>query len=110
MKGELIIMGNFFISRHTLLLMIKMLKASIYTMLAIFLYTNIIGAEGIADLLKIENPNTDGLNKINIEIPRYVLNFTFIAVILEILSNILEVPDTLRNNVEQRMKNNRLPY
>ncbi|WP_299514804.1 hypothetical protein [uncultured Rummeliibacillus sp.] len=90
-------MFNYYDFAKFMLVGVKFLKASVYGTLGIALYVNIIGPNELADILKIENPSKEGIKQIGIFIPNYVLYLTFGAVILEVLSNILEIPSTIKD-------------
>ena len=69
-------------------LILLFLKIVAYSGLAVFLYSNYIGPEGIADVLRVENPAKEGLEMIGILIPNYVLIWTLATVILELIGNV----------------------
>lgn len=68
-------------------LILSFLKIVAYFGLVILLYSNYIGPEGIADVLRVENPAKEGLEMIGILIPNYVLIWTLATVALEVISN-----------------------
>ncbi|MEY9978008.1 hypothetical protein [Lysinibacillus sp. RC79] len=72
--------------------MLASLKVVAYGGLAIMIYGNLIGPEGVAEILKVENPSKKGLDTVGgVLIPKYVLYWTFGTVILEVLDNIFSL-------------------
>lgn len=65
-----------------------MLKIVAYVGLGIMLYTNLIGPEGVAELLKVSNPSKEGLENVGVSLPKYVIQWTIATVALEVLVNI----------------------
>lgn len=69
--------------------LIASIKVIAYGGLAIMIYMNIIGSEGVAEILKVENPTEEGLSMVGVLLPQFVLYWTFGTVILEIVDNLL---------------------
>lgn len=63
------------------------LKMMAYIVLFFMLYSNLIGPEGVAQLLKVEEPSEEGLKQVGLLIPEYVLYWTLGTVALEVIAN-----------------------
>jgi hypothetical protein len=66
-------------------------KVVVYFWLAVLLYVNFIGPEGVAELLKIENPLKEGSDLFALIIPEKVIELTIATVILECIDNFLSM-------------------
>lgn len=64
------------------------LKVMAYAGLGFMIYWNLIGPEGVAEFLKVNEPSEEGLGAVGILIPKYVLYWTFGTVVLEVTDNL----------------------
>ncbi|MUV39487.1 hypothetical protein JNUCC1_03365 [Lentibacillus sp. JNUCC-1] len=64
-------------------------KAVAYVGLALFIYAKFIGPEGLADVLRIDNPSDEGLRIAGMLLPKYVIIWTIVTVVLEAISNFI---------------------
>lgn len=68
--------------------LLKLLKLASYALLSLMIYWTLIGPEGVAEFLKVEEPSEEGLGTVGILIPKHVLYWTFGTVVLEAIDNL----------------------
>lgn len=89
----------FFRIVEMLLFVMQPIKVIAYTGLAILLYFNFIGPDAVVKILMSEDITKAGMTNIGIMVPKYVLWWTLITVILEGVSNLLGMMQPLSNKL-----------